>query len=176
MSPATTGQGQKFRVNKMQDHVTAGLIRNTLVLGLDYQKSTKIKRVTHNFPTDCTLNQENPQWLPGGHFSTPVSPPSREGKNLDPFHWEQVRQAGDGSQQTCPSLHALKIHVSTGFYWNSLPFWKGMREVWAEAGGVVQQKLLHRETRPGGWAGRPGRLPSSSREVPNSSRCLGCRL
>lgn len=95
MSPAIVCGGQAFRVRKMQDRVTAGLMRNNLPLGLAYWKNAAAKR----------------------ELLVPSPLPSEKIGILACFTGNRG-QAGEGSQQAYPSLHALKIHVSTGFYWN----------------------------------------------------------
>ena len=98
------------------------------------------------YPADCILNQENPQWLPSGHFLPPVPPPWWE---ESAFSIERRWQVENESQHAFPGLHALKINVTIGFY--RISFSEREWSSGAEAWGIIQIK--------DGWVIR---FPSSS--------------
>lgn len=108
---------------------------------------------TYNFPIACTLNQETTKPSVASRWSllTPCLP-SLE-KIILICSTGNRGQAEDGCQQAYPGLQALKIHVSTGFYWNSFLFWKGMRKGRAESSGNILQKFFHNEITEGGRSG-----------------------
>ena len=76
----------------------------------------------------------------------PIPPPSEKIRILA-SSIEKRGQVESGSSKAYLGLHALKIHVSIGFYWNSFLFWKGMGKWWAEA---LSSRSSSTEKRGGG--------------------------